>query len=155
MDIKKLVNKIVKKYNTNNPFDICKEMNIIVIETFLGKKTRGFYQYLKRNHVIYLDLNLEYEEKKMVLSHELGHALMHKDINAIFLDTRTFLKTSYYEKDADTFATMLLISDEDLLEYINYEYTIENIANIYGCSQELIKLRLKYLDKDKIKSIYS
>ena len=155
MDIKKLVNKIVKKYNTNNPFDICKEMNIIVVETTLGKKTRGFYQYLKRNHVIYLDSDLEYEEKKMVLAHELGHALMHKKINAIFLDTRTFLKTSYYEKDADTFATMLLISDEDLLEYINYEYTIRNIANMYGCSQELIKLRLKYLDKDKIKSIYS
>ena len=71
MDIKKLVNKIVKKYNTNNPFDICKEMNIIVIETTLGKKTRGFYQYLKRNHVIYLDSDLEYEEKKMVLAHEL------------------------------------------------------------------------------------
>ena len=117
--------------------------------------TRGFYQYLKRNHVIYLDSDLKYEEKKMVLAHELGHALMHKKINAIFLDTRTFLKTSYYEKDADTFATMLLISDDDLLEYINCEYTIENIANIYGCSKELIELRFKYLDINKFKHIYS
>lgn len=80
---------------------------------------------------------------------------MHKKINAIFLDTRTFLKTSYYEKDADTFATMLLISDDDLLEYINCEYTIENIANIYGCSKELIELRFKYLDINKFKHIYS
>ena len=155
MDIVKLVKKIVKKYNTNNPFDICREMDIIVIETSLGKKTRGFYQYLKRNHVIYLDSDLEYKEKKIVLAHELGHALMHKKINAIFLDTRTFLKTSYYEKDADTFAITLLISDKELLEYINYEYTIENIANIYGCSQELIKLRLKHLDVNKLKYIYN
>lgn len=144
MDIQKLISKIVKKYDTANPFDICKQMGVIVIEVSLGGKTRGFYQYLKRNHIIYLDSELGYQEKKFVIAHELGHALMHKKINAIFLDTRTFLKTSYYEKDADTFATLLLISDDDIKDFITYEYTTQDIARNYGISEELVKLRLKY-----------
>lgn len=144
MDIKKLVDNVVKKYNTNNPLDICKQMGIIIIETDLGKMTRGFYQYLKRNHLIYLHNELNDVEKKAVIAHELGHALMHKKINAIFLDTRTFLKTSYYENEANTFSTMLLISDDDIKDFILYEYTIQDIARIYGISEELVKLRLKY-----------
>lgn len=71
---------------------------------------------------------------------------MHKKINAIFLDTSTFLKTSYYEKDADTFATLLLISDDDIKDFITYEYTTQDIARNYGISEELIKLRLKYFE---------
>lgn len=143
MRIKDIVHRLIKKYNTDNPFRIANEMGIIIITLPLGKKTRGFYQYRQRNHIIYLNENLEEYERKQVIAHELGHACMHRGVNSIFLDTRTFLKTSIYETEANTFASLLLINDLELQECFDNNLTIDNIATKYGISKELIELRLK------------
>ena len=46
--IKDLVNNIVKKYNTRDPFKIAKELDVILLTVPL-KDVNGFYQYYKRN----------------------------------------------------------------------------------------------------------
>lgn len=57
---------------------------------------RGFYQYFQRNHIIYIDENLSDSEKRFVCAHELGHMLLHKKANALFMDTHTFFNTEKY-----------------------------------------------------------
>lgn len=141
MNIEKIVNKVVKKYCSRDPFEIIKGLDVVLVVTSLVG-IRGFYQYFQRNHIIYIDESLSYTEKKFVCAHELGHMILHKNINAIFLDSKTQFVSNKYEIEADTFAMQLLISKEEIDSYCK-EYTIEEISKIIGYSQKLIELRLK------------
>ena len=140
MEIKAKVNKLVRKYKTRNPFEMIKGMNVILVFYPL-KGVRGFYQYFQRNNIIYIDESLSDADKSFVLSHELGHMILHKKSNAIFMDTRTQFKTSRYELEANKFAMELLISDEFMEE--NKCCTIEQISRMTGYDEKLIKLRLQ------------
>lgn len=140
MDISKLANSIANTYRSRNPFEIIKGMNVILIlEPLID--VRGFYQYFQRNHIIYIDDNLPEHEQELVCAHELGHMLMHCNKNSIFMDTRTYLKTSVYETDANKFAVELLIPNEVLLE--NWKCTTGQFARLTGYSEDLIRLRLQ------------
>ena len=88
MDIKKIVNSLVKKHKTRNPFEIIKGMNVILVPVPL-EGVRGFYQYFQRNNIIYIDDSLPEHEQILVCAHELGHMLLHKKANALFMDTYT------------------------------------------------------------------
>lgn len=140
MDIKKIVNSLVKKHKTRNPFELIKGMNVILVFVSL-QGVRGFYQYFQRNNIIYIDDSLQEHEQLHVCAHELGHMLLHKKANALFMDTYTGFNTTKYEKEADLFAMELLVSDEMILEF--QEYTTDQIARALGYDEELIKLRLR------------
>ena len=90
MDIKRLVNSLVRKHKTRDPFEIIENLNAIVVFHPL-QGVRGFYQYFQRNNIIYIDETLSEHEQRLVCAHELGHMLLHKKSNAIFMDSRTSL----------------------------------------------------------------
>lgn len=135
-----LANFTVKKYKTRDPFQIAKEKNIILVYAHLID-IRGFYQYFQRQHIICIDQDLSDQEKKFVCAHELGHMMMHKNSNAIYMDTQTFFNTNKLEIEANTFAVNLLIPDETIVE--NKNYTTEQFSRLLGYNQKLIELRLK------------
>lgn len=140
MNIHSLAESIIKKYHTRNPFEIIKEKNVLLIYAPLVD-VRGFYQYFQRNHLIYIDENLPENEKMFVCAHELGHMLMHKKTNAVYMDTKTCFNTNKYEIEANTFAAELLISDEVIQE--NSKLTTEQLSRLLGYEHTLIELRLK------------
>lgn len=140
MNIKSIANRLVRFYKSRDPFEIVKAMNIILVFYPL-EGVRGFYQYFQRNNIIYIDERLSEMEKKFVLAHELGHMILHKKSNAIFMDTRTHFNTSKYEMEANLFAMHLLVSDDVLAEY--RDYSLEQISRTLGYHQKLIELRMK------------
>lgn len=140
MDIQKRVRKLVRFYQSNNPFEIIKGMNVILVFYPL-EGVRGFYQYFQRNNIIYIDEHLPKHEQLFVCAHELGHMLLHRQANAIFMDSRTFLNTSKYEQEANKFAMQLLLPDDVIRDY--EEFSIEQISRLTGYSKKLIELRLK------------
>ena len=140
MNIKRLVDSLVRKYKTRNPFEIISHLNVIVVfYPFHGVK--GFYQYFQRNNIIYIDEALSENEKKFVCAHELGHMFLHKKANAIFMDSRTQLNTAKYEIEADRFAMDLLLSDADIEDNLNF--TTVQLSRLFGYNKKLIELRLK------------
>lgn len=139
-DIKRLAKSIAKKYQSRNPFEIIQGMNVILVFAPLID-VRGFYQYFQRNNIIYIDEHLPEHEQKFVCAHELGHMLMHRKENTVFMDTRTYLKTMPYEAEADKFAIELLVPNEIILE--NWQYTISQLSRLTGYDEKLIKLRLQ------------
>lgn len=139
MDIKKKANTLVRKYGTRNPFEIAKHLNLILVRVPLMGKTRGFYQFFQRNNIIYIDEALPENEQMLVLAHELGHMLLHKKTNAIFLDSKTHLKTYKYEKEANTFAAELLIPDSLILE--NPEFTKSQLARLAGYNEMIMEFK--------------
>lgn len=140
MNIKRLVDSLVRKYNTRNPFEIINNLNVIVVFYPLHG-VKGFYQYFQRNNIIYIDESLSYHERLFVCAHELGHMLMHKKTNAIFMDSRTQLNTSKYELEANRFAMDLLIADNDIEEYL--DFTTSQLSHLLGYNKKLIELRLR------------
>lgn len=140
MNIKRLVNSLVRKYNTRNPFEIVSNLNVIIVFYPLHG-VRGFYQYFQRNSIIYIDESLSEHEQRLVCAHELGHMLLHKQANAIFMDSRTQLNTTKYELEADRFAMNLLISDCDIEEHL--DFTSIQLSRLLGYTKKLIELRLK------------
>ena len=140
MNIHKKVEQLVKKYQTRNPFEMIKNMNVILVFYPL-ERVKGFYQYFQRNNIIYIDERLSDKEKMFVCAHELGHMMLHKNANTIFMDSRTLLKTSKYELEADRFAMNLLISDDDIEN--NLEYTLPQLSRLFGYHEKLIELKLK------------
>ena len=141
MDIKARVNRLVRFYKTRDPFEMIKGMNIILV-TYPLEGVRGFYQYFQRNNIIYLGEKLSDSERRFVLAHELGHMMLHKKSNAIFMDTRTQFNTSKYEQEANLFAMELLLPDQILSECVADGFTIDQISRITGYYKSLIRLRL-------------
>ena len=115
MDARECAVKLMKRCKTNDPFEIARQLNIILIHAPLVG-LNGFYQYHKRNHIIYLAEFLDESAARFVLAHEIGHMLMHRNLNTVFLDTHTFNPHDRFERQANTFAAELLLPDELLLE---------------------------------------
>lgn len=139
MDIKRLAERLVRKFGTRDPFRIADELGYTIIYTPLVG-VRGFYQYLKRCHIIYLDSELDDNTACFVCAHELGHSILHRGLNRIFMDTRTFIVTSRYETEANRFAVDLLHSDGDLQPYLSRGY--ECAAAYMGVSVQLAEYRM-------------
>jgi len=138
MDIRDLVQSLVRKYNTRNPFEILRQKNVILVYASLNG-VRGFYQYFQRNHIIYIDENLSDSEKRFVCAHELGHMLLHKKANALFMDTHTFFNTEKYEVEANTFAAELLIPDELIFEHP--DMPADQLARLAGYNEKIMNFK--------------
>lgn len=69
--------------------------------------------YVPKNHkCVFLNEDLEENEMRLVMAHELGHSIMHRKENCYFIRNKTLLLNSKIEIEANTFAAELLIPDE-------------------------------------------
>ena len=139
-DIKKIVSHYKRKFGTSNPYKIADELHIELAVGDIGSR-EGCYMYLKKHKCIFLNENLEEHEMKLVMAHELGHAIMHPKQNCYFIRNKTLLPDTKNEIEPNKFAMELLISDEFLEE--NSCYTIEQLSRMTWYDEKLIKLRLQ------------
>lgn len=140
MTIQERVDKLTRYYGTNDPFAIARELGVIIVRYGLNG-VRGFYHHFQRCDIIYIDERLPDHIQSLVCAHELGHMLLHKTANAIFMDTRTQFNTYKYEIEANTFAMELLVPNEVILE--NIYSTTEQLSRMLGYEKALIELRLE------------
>ena len=88
MDIKKTVENIIMTHETNDPFEIAKDLKVIILYADL-KNTLGFFNNYKRSKIIHLNCNMPSNFTSFVCAHELGHAVQHSDVNTPFLKRHT------------------------------------------------------------------
>ena len=112
MRIKKIVESVVDEFQTKDPFEICKKLGIIIVEESLGT-INGYFNEIMGIKFIHINNNLSTEaQRKFVVAHELGHAILHPNFNHHFLKKHTLFNIDRYEKEANKFA-IHLISDEN------------------------------------------
>lgn len=138
-NIKFVVEKLVKKYSSNDPFVLADYLNIRVIYEDYPLELNGVYQFYNKVHSIYINKNLSYEMQRITCGHELGHSRLHKNYNCTFLKTHTFYNTNKFETEANLFCTYLLLPDSALCDYENCTY--EQIASAVNLPLDYIKLR--------------
>lgn len=139
MDIRRRVVNLEKKYGTRNPYKLCKIMKINILYMDLGN-IKGIYKKVITNKFIVINENLDKFCQKVVLSHELGHAILHhsKEIQAL-KDYDLFPQFSnQIEVEANTFAAELLIDDN----FDNDEY-IENPSIDIRILEQLKELKYR------------
>jgi Zn-dependent peptidase ImmA (M78 family) len=142
MNHKRTATSLVRRYGTRDPFRIAEAMGITVVRVPL-KGIRGFYQCMKRCRFIYIADDLSGADARFVCAHELGHAMLHRGYNRIFMDAHTYFPTNRYEVEANRFAVDLLYDDDDLRFFL--DYPIQLAADHMGVSVELAEYRLSGL----------
>ena len=143
MDIRKEVAYLKRYYKTDNPFDVIRAKNILLLYEELGL-INGYYNFVLRQKQIHINCNLEGTQRIFTATHELGHAVMHPKANTPFLLANTYQSVDKLEIEANKFAVEFLITDETLYEYLKYqEYTLDQVSRLLGYQKELIELRLK------------
>ena len=137
--IKRIVSYYYQKFNTRNPFEIADHLGILYQIGNIG--CSGCYMFLKNHRYIFLNQNLSEYETRLVMAHELGHAIMHRKENCYFIRNKTLLLNSKIEIEANIFASELLIPDDIIRE--NRDLTTQQLSRLLGYEQALIELRLK------------
>lgn len=139
---KRLIRYYERLIGSRDPVKIAEYANIRIAILPLGE-IAGNYKLIKRKRWIFINDNIPADSPmfRVVLAHELGHALLHRKENCAFIKNKTLLLTSGIEREANQFAASLLISDDMLQDYAGY--TQDQFCQRTGYSKELIELRLK------------
>lgn len=103
-----------QKYGTNDPFELCRCLGITFLRTDLPRKLSGFYMEKNGRQAITVSEALSSPCDRAVAAHELGHAMLHKGLNLIFLCENTNFVQGRYEREADLFAAALLIDKNEV-----------------------------------------
>ena len=139
--IRRLIRYYDRMMGTRDPVSIARQLNIGIAIVPLGE-IAGNYKLLKRKRWIFVNEDIADSQLfRVVVAHELGHAVLHRKENCAFIKHKTLLLTSGIEREANQFAAYLLISDAMLEEYAGC--TEEQFCNCTGYPKELIELRLK------------
>ncbi|HHY72660.1 MAG TPA: ImmA/IrrE family metallo-endopeptidase [Bacillus bacterium] len=136
MDINKLVGQLIKKYGTSNPYKIAGQLKIAIVFEPLGS-IYGYYSRTHRTKVIHINEAVTERKQLFTCAHELGHAILHQDVNTPFLKKHTFFSTDKIEVEANTFAVELLCRKEAVDDVITVHEAIEE----YGVPKQLALLK--------------
>lgn len=139
MNPREVAIEIAARYNTNNPFEIARERNIRILYEPM-KTTLGFYVRYRRFQHIILNDDLSEGMQRFVCAHELGHSILHADLNVPKLTRYTMFSRDKFERQANKFSVELILPDELLREY--EDCSIYQLAMAYGVPQEFVELKM-------------
>ena len=131
--IERKVLSLVRKYNKRDPFLLAKKLGINVIENDLGE-VYGYYTQIRRINFILINSKLTESEKRFVVAHELGHAILHSKITTPCLMHLKNINDIKIEYEANKFAVQLLIDGSHKDYYIEDKF---KIMEYYGIPIEM------------------
>lgn len=138
---KHLANHLVQEYGTRDPIMVAEALGIHVQFEPLGK-INGYFHVMFGEKFIHINQNMSEHEQIFTVAHELGHALMHEDVNILFLFENTYMSDTRYETEADWFAVSLLIDDETVEEMKHLP--IMKLSEIFNVEPHLICYRFGF-----------
>lgn len=139
VDARELAASLAAKHNTRNPFRIAEGMGYIVVLAPLVEM-RGFQQRAMRRNIIYINQDLDEQQRCLVCAHEMAHHLLHGGLNRVYMDKGTKFVAQKFENEAHLFSLELIYSDEELAPFLSC--TIENAAAYMGVPISLASRRM-------------
>lgn len=126
------IKKLVKTYGTRDPFRLAEKIGVIVLEEDLGH-IYGYYNREVRIKTIHINSRMSEEDRLLTCAHELGHSILHSSENTPMLSKASIVSELKIEKEANYFATRLLIDQEDdeLSNLCKYK-----LLDMYGLPEE-------------------
>lgn len=113
MDIQRRVHNLIKKYDTNDPYQLAQALGVNVIVKEMPNKLRGCCLYMLKNKFIGINSKLSAAGALIVLAHEIGHIRLHgRGTYSCTIDNPR-VRTKY-EHEANLFALSLLSYSKDI-----------------------------------------
>ncbi|WP_273478084.1 ImmA/IrrE family metallo-endopeptidase [Ignavigranum ruoffiae] len=127
--IEKEIEKVYKSCESFDPYIISKNKRIDILKYPLDLETCGLSVRNNRYSTIIINDNIDENLQEFTLCHELGHSVLHKNINTPFMRTTGAPSSvSKIESEAHQFAFKLLRFHYEELQYM----TKEDILNYYS-----------------------
>jgi len=142
------VDTIIKKFDTRDPFEICKCMDVHIHYKDLGNALKAYYFCQSRIKNIVINSRSGIIVRRILCAHELGHAVLHSKLAAIrgFQEMALFDSLISTEYEANLFTAELIISDEEILEMLNSrDKCFFSIAKELYVPVELLDFKLRIL----------
>lgn len=134
------VDELAGEYGTSEPFELAERMGINVFRRPLAD-IGGYYALLRNGmKIAVIDSTLPRHLQRFVLAHEIGHAVLHPEQNAMMLKSLLWA-TDRQEIEADRFAVNLLLSDS--MVYDNPDRTVDDWASILGLPRKVVELKFR------------
>ena len=148
-DIVEAVEKLKRRFAEDDPFKLCEDMGILLIQKPFGTEPdaiKGFFLESKRIRTITLNSSLPRVIQKFIVCHELGHAVLHRKsgIHA-FHEITLFDESSGFEKDANLFAAEFLLDDNHVLQMLNDDFTFFSAAAALNVPAELLDFKFRVM----------
>ena len=138
---------LIRKSGTNNVLQIANNLGIkLYYENY--EKLLGMYTCRWKHRIIFLNNNLEDYMLQMVLAHEIGHDILHRDLASEGLKEFTlFNLKNITEYEANAFAAHILLKNEDILTLARDGYDVAQIASALNSHINLLLIKMQEMNK--------
>jgi Zn-dependent peptidase ImmA (M78 family) len=134
------VRNLVRKHGTRNPETIAKELGI-TIQKKPFTKVMGFFKKELGNKFIVVNSNLSEDMQRLVIAHELGHALLHNSKLTNYIHEYTLTPRGRVEIEANRFAAELLINEADVDKHSIENMSLDQLSYYFGVPKELVQYK--------------
>lgn len=146
-----VVRQLVHKYKIRNPEEIAEALGIQIMRVFDFKRQKGTFKLILNVPFIFVNGNLSNQMQRMVIAHELGHAILHRDIcleTGGMLEFELFDMVNHTEYDANVFQATLLIDEKKFLGYLQEGYDLVAVAKLMDVNVNLLLLKSELMNKE-------
>lgn len=124
--IRKKVNRIIKKFDTTDPYQLCECLGIDLYWDDLGKNIMGLRTKIKRIPGIVLNIRNTDTENIDTCLHELGHHICNHNTNVEALNRTNRRFVSYgVEYEANCCMVEIMLYNAEIKEYETKQQVIE------------------------------
>lgn len=134
---------LIKQHGTRDPFELASALNVHVEYNYNLKECKGLYLQVLGNTFVYLNGNLDEPIRRVVLAHELGHDLLHREIAKVGIqEFSLYDMQNRVEYEANLFAADFLLSDKEVLTYAKEQYDVPQIAGLLYTDMNLVLVKM-------------
>ena len=136
--------RIIRMFNTRDPFKIARGLGIHVIYDNDFNDLKGMYKVIKRSRFIFINGNLSLRLQRLVCAHEIGHDRFHRRyaVTGTLQEYKFHDMTLRPEREANMFACEILIDDEMILELCRYGYSVDQLAREFKTDVNLVLMKI-------------
>lgn len=139
--IEHTINNLLEQHGTNEPTELADYLGITIIYEYLGNNN-GLYINQNGCKFIVVNENLDYYDQRVIIAHELGHAVLHDNLNMAYIENNTYYSRDKFEYQANYFAANLLLPDGFEKDIEFKDMKIEQISSMVAVPVELVKIKL-------------
>lgn len=145
--IYKKAEQLIRKSGTNNVLQIASHLGIkLYYENY--DNLLGMYTCRWKHRIIFLNNNLEDHMLQMVLAHEIGHDIFHRDLASEGLKEFTlFNLKNITEYEANVFAAHILLKNDEVLSLTRDGYDVAQIARTLNSHINLLLIKMQEMNK--------
>lgn len=151
--IRALARSFLKKNNLYsfpvNLYKAAKAVGAIIIFEKLPPKISGLVIEVNNPeypYIIGVNISKPFNHKRFTIAHEIGHIVLnHLKKQQIMCEISNSyeLKNNKFEREANIFASELLVPTDKLKQITNMNYSTNSLSKFFQVSQDVIKFRIE------------